>query len=148
MFSGLLATSQTMAWPKDCNAILEIEIAQKIMQSELVIISKTYKDTKKAIKYLLVLNKSQLPTHLKSSFFLQLVQEDQDFLSNFILTEEAFAEYEKKVGESSGKTSSLFGDVLLFSGSIAAVAGTILYLSERTRYETRVLSFYLQFEIT
>jgi len=71
MFSGLLATSQTMAWPKDCNAILEIEIAQKIMQSELVIISKTYKDTKKAIKYLplLLLNKSQLPTHLKSSFF-------------------------------------------------------------------------------
>jgi hypothetical protein len=54
-------------------------------------------------------------------------------LSNFILTEEAFAEYEKKVGENSGKTSSLFGDVLLFTGSIAAVAGTILYLSERTR---------------
>ena len=63
------------------------------------------------------------------------VQEDQDFLSNFVLTEEAFVEYDKKVEENSGKSSSsLFGDILLFSGSMAAVAGTILFLSERTRY--------------
>jgi predicted branched-subunit amino acid permease len=61
----------------------------------------------------------------------------QDFLSNFILTEEAFAVYEKKLEEQSSKSassSSIFGDVLFFSGSIAAVAGTILYLSERTRW--------------
>ncbi len=54
-----------MAWPKDCNAILEIEIAQKIMQSELVIISKTYKDTKKAINiylYFYLTNRNYLLT--------------------------------------------------------------------------------------
>ena len=60
----------------------------------------------------------------------------KDFISNFILTEEAFAVYEKKIEEKTlakNSSSSIFGDVLLFSGSIAAVAGTILYLSERTR---------------
>jgi hypothetical protein len=60
----------------------------------------------------------------------------QDFISNFVLTEEAFAVYDKKMEEKNSEknsSSSIFGDVLLFSGSIAAVAGTILYLSERTR---------------
>ena len=77
----------------------------------------------------------QMVSVKKNIFVTCQVQEDQDFLSNFILTEEAFVEYDKKVEENSGKSSSsLFGDILLFSGSMAAVAGTILFLSERTRY--------------
>jgi len=66
----------------------------------------------------------------------------QDFISNFILTEEAFGVYERKMEEKKSARasgSSVFGDVLFFSGSIAAVAGTILYLSERTRFESRLL---------
>ena len=48
-----------------------------------------------------------------------LVSEDEDFINNFILSEDTLEEY-KKAGESSG---SVLGDVLLFSGSLAAVAG-------------------------
>ena len=48
-----------------------------------------------------------------------LVSEDEDFINNFILSEDTLEEY-KKAGESGG---SVLGDVLLFSGSLAAVAG-------------------------
>ena len=75
-----------------------------------------------------------------------LVYEDEDFINNFILSEDTLEEY-KKAGESGG---SVLGDVLLFSGSLAAVAGSIqliinspsypksisgavFFLSERTR---------------
>ena len=50
-----------------------------------------------------------------------LVSEDEDFINNFILSEDTLEEY-KKAGESGG---SVLGDVLLFSGSLAAVAGSI-----------------------
>ena len=50
-----------------------------------------------------------------------LVSEDEDFINNFILSEDTLEEY-KKAGESGG---SVLGDVLLFSGSLAAVAGII-----------------------
>ena len=49
-----------------------------------------------------------------------LVSEDEDFINNFILSEDTLEEY--KAGESGG---SVLGDVLLFSGSLAAVAGSI-----------------------
>ena len=73
-----------------------------------------------------------------------LVSEDEDFINNFILSEDTLEEY-KKAGESGG---SVLGDVLLFSGSLAAVAGkhfsvlfhrinpiagAVFFLSERTR---------------
>ena len=35
--AGLLSKNQHLAWPKDCNVILEIEVAQKIMESELLV---------------------------------------------------------------------------------------------------------------
>ena len=50
-----------------------------------------------------------------------LVSEDEDFINNFILSEDTLEEY-KKAGESGG---SVLGDILLFSGSLAAVAGSI-----------------------
>ena len=74
-----------------------------------------------------------------------LVSEDEDFINNFILSEDTLEEY-KKAGESGG---SVLGDVLLFSGSLAAVAGStqlinsssyqksisgaVFFFSERTR---------------
>jgi hypothetical protein len=37
-FTAILTISgQTLVWPKECNEILEIEIAQKIIQSELLV---------------------------------------------------------------------------------------------------------------
>jgi len=66
-------------------------------------------------------------------YYGSFTQEDQDFLSNFILTDEAFADYEKKLQHKSLGASSMLSDVIFFTGSVAAVAGTILYLSERTR---------------
>ena len=53
-----------------------------------------------------------------------LVSEDEDFINNFILSEDTLEEY-KKAGESGG---SVLGDVLLFSGSLAAVAGILHFL--------------------
>ena len=53
-----------------------------------------------------------------------LVQEDQDFVNNFVLTEEALARCEELVRErEKSKSKSTLADVLLFSGSVAAVAG-------------------------
>jgi hypothetical protein len=83
-------------------------------------------------------NHHSLPFPLRFSIFFHrgfgpFLQEDQDFLSNFILTDEAFADYEKKLQDKSHGGSSLLSDVIFFTGSVAAVAGTILYLSERTR---------------
>lgn len=60
-----------------------------------------------------------------------LVQEDEDFISNFILTDEALEALKNKSNHPEGR--SFLGDALLFSGSLVAVAGTVLYLSERTR---------------
>ena len=60
-----------------------------------------------------------------------LVQEDDEFLHNFILNEETIAEYERLMNERPSRMSSLVSDMVLFSGSVAAVAGAVLYLSER-----------------
>ena len=60
-----------------------------------------------------------------------LVQEDDEFLHNFILNEETIAEYERLMTERPSRMSSLVSDMVLFSGSVAAVAGAVLYLSER-----------------
>jgi len=63
-----------------------------------------------------------------------LVQEDQDFLNNFVLTEDAIVNYEQLLKErEASKTRSTLADVLFFSGSVAAVAGAVYFLSERTR---------------
>jgi len=93
-------------WPDICNKFssrvfpknvftrkLEVEIAQEILRSEL------------------------------------LVSEDEDFINNFILSEDVLENYKK---ECEGGSSYL-GDALLFSGSLAAVAGAVFFLSERTR---------------
>ena len=71
-----------------------------------------------------------------------LVSEDEDFINNFILSEDTLEEY-KKAGESGG---SVLGDVLLFSGSLAAVAGSIqlknswkLYLGSKVHLRRGVL---------
>ena len=60
-----------------------------------------------------------------------LVQEDQDFVNNFVLTEEALARCEELVRErEKSKSKSTLADVLLFSGSVAAVAGAVFFLSQ------------------
>lgn len=99
----------SMVWPKESNAFLEIEVAQKLLRSEL------------------------------------LVQEDEDFISNFILTDEALESHRKRLTEETGGCSGGFGgrrsylsEALFISGSLAAVAGTVLYLSERTRVAATV----------
>ena len=58
-----------------------------------------------------------------------LVQEDDEFLHNFILNEETLAEYERLMTERPSRMSSYVSDMVLFSGSVAAVAGAVLYLS-------------------
>ena len=65
-----------------------------------------------------------------------LVQEDEEFLTNFVLTEEVMAEYNRLLSETPSKSSSLFSDIVLFSGSVAAVAGAVLYLSEKAKAAT------------
>ena len=65
-----------------------------------------------------------------------LVQEDEEFISNFVLTEEVMEEYKRLTDETPSKTSSLFSDIVLFSGSVAAVAGAVLYLSEKAKAAT------------
>ena len=82
-----------MIWPDSSDKQLEIELAQVILKSEL------------------------------------LVSEDEEFISNFILSEDALEQY-KADCEGSG---SIMRDVLLFSGSLAAVAGAVFFFSERTR---------------
>ncbi len=63
-----------------------------------------------------------------------LVQEDEDFLSNFILTDEALEAHHRRLKAiEGGDGRSRLADAILFTGSLAAVAGTVLYLSERTR---------------
>ena len=67
-----------------------------------------------------------------------LVSEDEDFINNFILSEDTLEEY-KKAGESGG---SVLGDVLLFSGSLAAVAGkhfSVLFQRIQTNCRRSVL---------
>ena len=80
-------------WPDRSNKLLEVEIAQEILKSEL------------------------------------LVSEDEDFINNFILSEDVLEQYKTECEGS----SSYLGDVLMFSGSLAAVAGAVFFLSERTR---------------
>ena len=60
-----------------------------------------------------------------------LVQEDQDFVNNFVLSEEALTRCEELVKErDSAQTKTSLADVLLFSGSVAAVAGAVFFLSQ------------------
>ena len=57
-----------------------------------------------------------------------LVQEDEDFISNFILTEEAIKAFNDKEKEND---SSFMGNALFFSGSFAAAAAAFYFISER-----------------
>ena len=97
----------SMVWPQksEATAYLEIEVAQKLLSSEL------------------------------------LVQEDEDFVSNFILTDEALESHRKLLTAEAGSDfggRSYLSEALFISGSLAAVAGTVLYLSERTRVAATV----------
>ena len=95
----------SMVWPPEVpNEYLEIEVAQKLLGSDL------------------------------------LVQEDQDFVSNFILTDEALESHRRKMltSESSFGSHQYLSEALLISGSLAAVVGTVLYLSERMRVAATV----------
>ena len=83
----------SMIWPDSRDKQLEIELAQVILKSEL------------------------------------LVSEDEQFISNFILSEDALEQYKTEC-EGSG---SIMRDVMLFSGSLAAVAGAVFFFSEKTR---------------
>ncbi len=65
-----------------------------------------------------------------------LVEEDEEFVSNFLLNEEIMAEYKKHFEETPSRGSSMLSDVILFSGSVAAVAGAVLYLSEKAKAAT------------
>ena len=60
-----------------------------------------------------------------------LVTEDEEFINNYILTEDTMEQYKKEL---EGGQGSVMKDVLLFSGSLAAVAGAVFFFSERTRY--------------
>ena len=59
-----------------------------------------------------------------------LVTEDEEFINNYILTEDTMEQYKKEL---EGGQGSVMKDVLLFSGSLAAVAGAVFFFSERTR---------------
>ncbi len=65
-----------------------------------------------------------------------LVQEDEEFLNNFVLNEEILAEYHRLTEDKPSHFSSLLSDVVLFSGSVAAMAGAVLYLSEKAKAAT------------
>jgi len=81
-------------WPDSSNKLLEVELAQLVLRSEL------------------------------------LVTEDEEFINNFILTEDTMEQYKMEL---EGGKGSIMKDVLLFSGSLAAVAGAVFFFSERTR---------------
>ena len=81
-------------WPDSSDKLLEVELAQLILRSEL------------------------------------LVTEDEEFINNYILTQDTMEEYKTEVEGGSG---SVMRDVLLLSGSLAAVAGAVFFFSERTR---------------
>ena len=81
-------------WPDSSNKQLEVELAQLVLRSEL------------------------------------LVTEDEEFINNYLLTEDTMEQYK---AELEGGKSSVMKDVLLFSGSLAAVAGAVFFFSERTR---------------
>ena len=83
----------SMIWPDSRDKQLEIELAQIILKSEL------------------------------------LVAEDEEFIGNYILSDDALEQYKAEC-EGSG---SIMRDVLLFSGSLAAVAGAVFFFSEKTR---------------
>ena len=59
-----------------------------------------------------------------------LVTEDEEFINNYILTEDTMEQYKDEL---EGGKGSIMKDVLLFSGSLAAVAGAVFFFSERTR---------------
>ena len=59
-----------------------------------------------------------------------LVTEDEEFINNYILTQTRLEEYRR---EQEGGQGSIMKDVLMFSGSLAAVAGAVFFFSERTR---------------
>ena len=46
------------------------------------------------------------------------------------------AEYNRQIDDKPTRASSLLSDVVLFSGSVAAVAGAVLYLSEKAKAAT------------
>ena len=81
-------------WPDSSDKLLEVELAQLILRSEL------------------------------------LVTEDEEFINNYILTQDTMEEYKTEV---EGGRGSVMKDVLLLSGSLAAVAGAVFFFSERTR---------------
>ena len=60
-----------------------------------------------------------------------LVTEDEEFINNYILTEDTMEQYKRELG---GGQGSFMKDVLLFSGSLAAVAGAVFFFSERKRF--------------
>jgi len=69
-----------------------------------------------------------------------LVQEDEDFVANFILTEEAVELARKSREQIEGSSAGSFSDMLLISGSLAAAAATVMFLSERTRLAATLCS--------
>ena len=97
-------------WPDSADPQLELQLAQTVLRSEL------------------------------------LVAEDEEFINNFILTEEVPCLPTSQLCqcsacicwlqvETAGQAGSrsVLRDVLLFSGSLAAVAGAVFFFSERTR---------------
>ena len=98
--SALLSSAKSFMWPKEDPLVLEVRLAQAVLESEL------------------------------------LVQEDEEFLHNFILNEEILTEYNRLIEDKPSPMSSLLSDVVLFSGSVAAVAGAVLYLSEKAKAAT------------
>lgn len=62
-----------------------------------------------------------------------LVTEDEEFINNYILTETTMEEYRAEMEGGGAGKASIMKDVLLLSGSLAAVAGAVFFFSERTR---------------
>ena len=54
----------------------------------------------------------------------------------FVFYFQILAEYNRQIDNKPTRASSLLSDVVLFSGSVAAVAGAVLYLSEKAKAAT------------
>lgn len=98
--SALLCSARSFMWPQQHSLVMEVKVAQAILESEL------------------------------------LVQEDEEFLNNFVLNDEILAEFNALLEDKPSHFSSVLSDVVLFSGSVAAVAGAVLYLSEKAKAAT------------
>lgn len=118
---------------EDGNALEEAAAASKIDESQESALLCSARSFMWPQQHSLVMEVKVARAILESEL---LVQEDEEFLNNFVLNDEILTEFNSLMAEKPSHFSSVLSDVVLFSGSVAAVAGAVLYLSEKAKAAT------------